>query len=53
MVSLGAGAFGKAEIEAPNGQKSDAMAPGDENGGHGWLTFHLGGHFDIPPGGGD
>jgi hypothetical protein len=51
MVSLGAGSFGKAEWTAANGTKSDAYLPGDEGAGHGWLTFQLGGHFDIPPGG--
>lgn len=50
MVTLGAGAFGSGEVESPNGQKTDAFGPGDEAAGHGWLTFHLGGHFDIPGG---
>jgi hypothetical protein len=53
MVTLGAGAFGNAEWEAPSGQKSDATAPGDQSAGHGWLTFQLGGHFDIPGGDGE
>lgn len=50
MVTLGAGAFGGGELERQNGQKSDPFLPGDEAAGHGWATFHLGGHFDIPPG---
>ncbi|MBK7582426.1 MAG: hypothetical protein IPI67_19770 [Myxococcales bacterium] len=52
MVTLGAGAFGKAEWQDAAGKKSDAYAPGDESAGHGWLTFQLGGHFDIPGGSG-
>lgn len=50
MVTLGAGSFGKAEWESPNGTKADAFLPNDEVAGHGWLTFQLGGHFDIPGG---
>ncbi|MFO0568341.1 MAG: hypothetical protein U0263_21955 [Polyangiaceae bacterium] len=53
MVTLGAGTFGKAEWKAPNGTKTDALVPNDEYASHGWLTFQLGGHFDIPGGDGD
>jgi hypothetical protein len=53
MVTLGAGVFGDAEAVAPDGSRSNVLNPNDENGGHGWLTLQLGGHFDLPPGNGD
>jgi hypothetical protein len=52
MITLGAGAFGTAELVQPDGTKVDATQPGDQSAGHGWLTFQLGGHFDIPGGDG-
>lgn len=53
LVTLGAGAFGAAELVAPNGDRTDATKSGDEGAGHGWVTFQLGAHFDIPGGDGD
>jgi hypothetical protein len=53
LVTLGLGAFGSAEWVSPSGQKTDAFADGDEAAGHGWVTFQIGGHFDIPGGDGD
>jgi hypothetical protein len=53
MVTLGAGSFGKAEWVSPNGTTTDAQTQNDAGAGHGWVTFQLGGHFDIPPGNGD
>ncbi|MBX3131009.1 MAG: hypothetical protein KF718_30095 [Polyangiaceae bacterium] len=47
MVTLGAGSFGDAEWLNPDGSTSSATAPGDGAAGHGWLTLHLGGHFDL------
>lgn len=52
MVTLGAGAFGGGEYTSSGGTKADAFGPGDEAAGHGWLTFHVGAHFDIPGGDG-
>jgi hypothetical protein len=51
MVTLGVGSFGSAEWKLPNGDKQDATAPGDRGAGHGWVTFQIGGHFDIAGGG--
>jgi hypothetical protein len=53
MVTLGLGAFGSAEWVDPDGNKTDATASGDEAAGHGWVTFQIGGHFDLPGGDGD
>lgn len=47
LVTLGAGSFGSAEWLNPNGSTADATTPGDQAAGHGWVTFQLGGHFDI------
>ena len=51
LVTIGVGAFGSAEVVAPNGARTDATGPDDERAGHGWLTLQLGGHFDIAGGG--
>ena len=47
MITLGAGAFGKAEWVAPNGTRTDAQGVNDQGAGHGWLTLQLGAHFDL------
>jgi len=52
LITVGIGGFGTAEAVAPDGTRTDAMGQYDERTGHGWLTFQLGGHFDIAGGGG-
>lgn len=46
MLTLGLGSFGKAEwINATT--VSDAVPTNNDTLTHGWVTLHLGGHFDI------
>jgi hypothetical protein len=47
MLTLGLGSFGKAEwLSDPN--KIQSAIPGDSDRlTHGWVTFQLGGHFDV------
>jgi hypothetical protein len=51
LVTIGVGAFGSAEVVSPDGTRTDATGPNDERAGHGWVTFQLGGHFDVAGGG--
>jgi hypothetical protein len=51
LVTLGVGSFGAAEWQLPNGDTQDATKSGDQAAGHGWVTFQIGGHFDIAGGG--
>jgi hypothetical protein len=50
MITLGIGRFDTIE-EVVNGDTRDMLADDDELASHGWLTFQIGGHFDIAGGG--
>ncbi len=50
MITLGIGRFDTLE-EVVSGDTRDMLADGDELASHGWLTFQIGGHFDVAGGG--
>jgi len=50
MVTLGIGRFDTIEL-VQDGNTRDLMSDADEFASHGWLTFQIGGHFDVAGGG--
>lgn len=46
MVTVGGGYFGEAKYII-DGEEVDARTRFDESTGHGWVTLHIGGHFDV------
>jgi len=46
MVHLGVGSFGKIE-RVTNGSVADATSSVDQDDGHAWATFTVGGLFDV------
>jgi hypothetical protein len=50
LITLGIGRFDTIEI-VQDGDTQDLMAGDDELASHGWLTFQIGGHFDVAGGG--
>lgn len=48
LATLGVGSFGTIETVS-NGEIRDRTRSLDQNDGHAWATFTLGGHFDLLP----
>lgn len=46
MLTIGAGLFGDVALVGRDGKSVDLLR-GNDLDGHGWLTLHLGGHFDL------
>jgi hypothetical protein len=47
MVTFGVGMFGDVDLVAPDGTAVNLIRSVDDADGHGWFTFHMGGHFDL------
>jgi hypothetical protein len=47
LISVGVGGFGSVERVGPNGNALPLTRNIDEGDGHAWVTFTIGGHFDL------
>lgn len=47
LISVGVGGFGSAERVGPSGNALPLTRNIDEGDGHAWVTFTIGGHFDL------